>query len=323
MLAIDAPGVLPADAASDPPTTAGGEDLAYVIYTSGSTGQPKGVMISNRSLVSAYYAGERNYKLGELHAHAQLASFSFDVFTGDMTRALLSGAKLVLCPIDVVIDPPVLYETMVREGVDFAEFVPATASLLFDWLEREGRRLDFMRVVVVASEAWRNENYTFFKSLCGPETRLINSYGLTEATIDNTSFEAEPDTSLPPGRSVPIGRPIANTRAYVLDEHLEPQPVGIAGELCIGGICVARGYLNRPELTAERFVADPFSDDPSARLYRTGDRARWLPDGTIDFLGRTDRQIKIRGFRIEPGEIEALLERDPRIQAAAITAHRG
>src|SRR5205823_3043277 len=124
----------------------------------------------------------------------------------------------------------------------------------------------------------------------GPETRLINSYGLTEATIDSTWFEPGPDTELIPGRFVPIGKPLANTRVYVLGEDLEPQPIGVAGELCIGGVAVARGYLNRPELTAARFVTDPFSDEPDALLYRTGDLARWLPDGTIDFLGRTDRQ---------------------------------
>jgi acyl carrier protein len=123
---------------------------------------------------------------------------------------------------------------------------------------------------------------------------------------------------LAPGRFVPIGRPLDNTSVYVLDQHLEAQPVGIPGELCVGGVAVARGYLNRPELTAQRFVPDPFDDRPGALLYRTGDLARWLPDGTIDFLGRTDRQIKIRGFRIEPGEIEALLERHPSVRRAAV-----
>jgi amino acid adenylation domain-containing protein len=303
MLALDAPGVLARRSEQDPPTTAGGADLAYVIYTSGSTGQPKGAMIANRSLVSAFYAYERAYRLHELSAHAQMASFSFDVFTGDMIRSLLAGAKLVLCPIEIVVDPPALYDLMVSERIDMAEFVPATASLLFEHLEREGRTLDFMALVVVSSEAWRNEKYSFFKRLCGPDTRLVNSYGLTEATIDSTWFEPGDDSELVPGRFVPIGRALDNTKIYVLDANLEPQPIGVAGELCVGGVAVARGYLNRPELTAERFVADPFSADPDGRLYRTGDLARWLPDGTIDFLGRTDRQIKIRGFRIEPGEI--------------------
>ncbi len=317
-VAVDAPGELDGFPDANPPTVAGGDDLAYVIYTSGSTGQPKGAMIANRSLASAFFAYQRAYRLDELSAHAQMASFSFDVFTGDLIRSLLAGAKLVLCPIDTVVDPSQLYELMLREGIDAAEFVPATAGLLFEWLEREGRTLDHMRLVVVSSEAWRNEKYTFFKSLCGPRTRLVNSYGLTEATIDSTWFEPASDAQLPPGRFVPIGRALDNTQIYILDANLEPQPIAIPGELCVGGIAVARGYLNRPELTAERFVPDPFSDAPGALLYRTGDLARWLPDGTIDFLGRTDRQIKIRGFRIEPGEIEAVLERRPGIRTASV-----
>ncbi|MCA1682472.1 MAG: amino acid adenylation domain-containing protein [Actinobacteria bacterium] len=319
VLAIDSPGALDGASEENPPTRASGEDLAYVIYTSGSTGQPKGAMIANRSLVSAYFAYERAYRLRELKAHAQMASFSFDVFTGDLIRSLLAGAKLVLCPFTVVVDPSRLLELMAREGIDMGEFVPATASLLFEYLEREGKRLDFMRLVVVSSEAWRNDRYEFFKSLCGPKTRLVNSYGLTEATIDSTWFEPGPDAQLVSGRFVPIGAPLDNTRVYVLDANLEPQPVGVAGELCVGGVAVARGYLNRSELTAQRFVPDPFSSDPRARLYRSGDLARWLPDGTIEFIGRTDRQIKIRGFRVEPGEIESVLESHPRVQAAAVT----
>src|SRR5579872_1751199 len=318
-VALDASGALEGYSQENPPTVAGGNDLAYVIYTSGSTGKPKGAMIANRSLASAYFAYERAYRLRELTAHAQMASFSFDVFTGDLIRSLLSGAKLVLCPIDTVVDPGALYDLMLAEGIDSAEFVPVTATLLFEYLERAGRTLDHMRLVVVGSEAWRADKYVFFKSLCGPETRLVNSYGLTEATIDSTWFEARSLGELVPGRLVPIGRPLDNTRVYVLDAHLEPQPIGIPGELCIGGPAVARGYLNRPELTAERFVADPFSSHPGALLYRTGDLARWLPDGTVDFLGRTDRQIKIRGFRIEPGEIEAVLERRQEIRAVAVT----
>jgi amino acid adenylation domain-containing protein len=318
MLALDVPGVLDGTSDENPPTVAGPDDLAYIIYTSGSTGQPKGAMIANRSLVSAHFAYERAYRLRELKGHLQMASFSFDVFTGDLIRSLLAGAKLVLCPIEIVIDPPRLYELTIREGVDAAEFVPATATLLFEYVDREHKRLDHMRLVIVSSEAWRNEKYRFFKGLCGPSTRLINAYGLTEATIDSTWFEPADDAELLPGRFVPIGRALDNTRIYVLDGNLDPQPIGIPGELCVGGVAVARGYLNRRDLSAEKFVADPFSDEAGALLYRTGDLARWLPDGTIDFLGRTDRQLKIRGFRIEPGEIEAVLERHPEVRAAAV-----
>ncbi len=317
-LALNRSGVLDGLAEEDPPSAARGEDLAYVIYTSGSTGQPKGAMIANQSLASAYKAYERAYRLPELTAHLQMASFSFDVFTGDLIRSLLAGAKLVLCPLVTVIDPDALHQLIIREQIDAAEFVPATASLLFEHLDRQGETLDGMRLVIVSSEAWRNEKYTFFKRLCGPATRLVNSYGLTEATIDSTWYEAPPDAELTPGRFVPIGRPLDNTRVYVLDAHQQPQPIGMPGELCVGGVAVARGYLNRPELTAEKFIPDPFSEEPGALLYRTGDLARWLPDGTVDFLGRIDRQLKIRGFRIEPGEIEAVLERHPAVREAAV-----
>jgi amino acid adenylation domain-containing protein len=324
VLELDRPGALDDTSNENPPSLASGNDLAYIIYTSGSTGQPKGAMIANRSLTSAFFAYERAYRLRELTAHAQMASFSFDVFTGDMIRSLLVGAKLVLCPIEVIVDPPALYDLMVREGIDMAEFVPATASLLFEWAQRAEKRLDFMSLVVVSSEAWRTERYGFFKALLGPDSRLVNSYGLTEATIDSTWFEPDAETELIPGRFVPIGRALDNTRIYVLDAKLEPLPIGVAGELCVGGVAVARGYLNRPELSAERFVPDPFVPDTgqdgfASLLYRTGDLARWLPDGTIDFLGRTDRQIKIRGFRIEPGEIESVLERHHTVRAAAVT----
>ncbi len=303
--------------ADNPPTLSSGNDLAYVIYTSGSTGRPKGALITNRSLASAYFAYKDAYRLPELTSHLQMASFSFDVFTGDLIRSLLSGAKLVLCPLETVVDPASLFELMKRELVDAAEFVPATAAMLFDWASQNGERVDFMKAVIVSSEAWRNDQYTFFRSLCGPTTRLINSYGLTEATIDSTWYEPADDAILVPGRFVPIGRPLSNTKVYVLDANLEPLPTGIPGELCIGGVAVAQGYLNRPELTAERFVPNPYAD--GELLYRTGDLARRLPDGDIEFIGRADRQLKIRGFRIEPGEIEAVLERHDSIRKAVVT----
>jgi amino acid adenylation domain-containing protein len=319
LVTLDARGALDGTSDDDLPTSSDGDDLAYVIYTSGSTGQPKGVMITNRSLASVYFAYEGEYRLRELSAHLQMASPSFDVFTGDIIRSLPAGAKLVLCPMEVVLDPAGVYALMVREGVDAAELVPATASMLFDHAEREGKPIDFFKFLAIGGEPWRNDKYVQFKRLLGPATRLVNSYGLTEATMDSTYFEPASDAELPPGRFVPIGRPLPNTRVYVLDANLEPQPIGIPGELCIGGVGVARGYLNRPELTAERFAADPFSGEPGARMYRTGDLARRLADGSIEFIGRSDRQLKIRGFRIEPGEIESVLERHPRVRAAAVT----
>jgi amino acid adenylation domain-containing protein len=317
---IDSPGALDRQSEGNPSTNAGASDPAYVIYTSGSTGRPKGVTISNGSLAQGYRAWRSYYRLHRLNVHAQLASPSFDVFTEDMLRALLSGAKLVLCPLEVVVDPALLYEVMRREGVDAVEFVPATATSFFEYVDRAGLTVDFLRLVVVGGEAWPVDRYRRVKGLCGSDTRVVNSYGLTETTIDNACFEWTGAGELALGRSAPIGRPLDHTRMYILGDRLDLQPVGIPGQLYLGGDAVAIGYLNQSGLTAERFLPDPFTPVPGARMYRTGDRARWRPDGNVELLSRTDRQLKIRGFRIEPGEIESVIERHPVVSRAAVVA---
>ncbi len=251
----------------------------------------------------------------EPSANGQAAPF--DVFTGDWTRALCSGGKLVLCPREALLDAPRLYELMRREEVDCAEFVPAVLRNLVNHLEQTGQTLGFMQLLAAGSDMWYAGEYRRIKELCGPGTRLINSYGLTEATIDSTYFEGAA-IGLAESRPVPIGRPFANSRIRILDHNLQPVPVGAAGELHVGGPGLARGYFNRPELTAEKFVVDPFGDAPGDRLFRTGDLARWLPDGCVELLGRSDDQVKIRGFRIEPGEIESVLGRHPAVRQAVV-----
>lgn len=296
------------------------EQLAYVIYTSGSTGKPKGVMLTHAGLVNAYYAWEQAYQLRtRCSRHLQMANFSFDVFTGDLIRALASGGRLVLCPPDLLLDAEGLYALMRREQVDAAEFVPAVLRNLMGYLKKTHQSLDFMRLLVVGSDSWSGNEYQEFQRLCGPQTRLINSYGATEATIDSTYFEAG-DTPLLGEAAVPIGRPFANMQMYVLDAHLQPVPIGVPGELYIGGRGLARGYLNRPDLTAERFIRHPLSTEPGARLYKTGDLARYLPTGQIEFLGRIDQQVKIRGFRIELGEIETALLQHPAVREVVLLA---
>jgi amino acid adenylation domain-containing protein len=294
-------------------------DLAYVIYTSGSTGKSKGVMVQHSSLVNAFYAWETAYQLtSSTSSHLQMASFAFDVCTGDFIRALCSGGKLVICPREFLLEPQKLYELMVREKVDCAEFVPAVLRNLMQNLEQSGQRLDFMRLLICGSDSWYGSEYNKFRNLCGSQTRLINSFGVTEATIDSSYFETTGD--LPRERLVPIGRPFANTQLYILDSHLQPVPIGVPGELYIGGVGVAQGYLNRPELTAEKFIDHPFSRQPGAKLYKTGDLACWLADGNIEFLGRIDYQAKIRGYRIELGEIEATLNQHPGVKTTAVVA---
>ncbi|MCC5614798.1 amino acid adenylation domain-containing protein, partial [Nostoc sp. CHAB 5836] len=230
------------------------QDLAYVIYTSGSTGKSKGVAIAHRSLVNAFYAWEKAYQLQSLTSHLQMASFAFDVFSGDVIRALCSGAKLVLCPRGWLLEPDKLYKLMLLEKIDSAEFVPAVLRNLVEYLQRTQQNLHFMKLLVVGSDSLYVQEYQEFRRFCGEQTRLINSYGVTEACIDSTYFELGIG-KLGSGL-VPIGRPFANTQVYILDRYLQLVPIGVAGELYIGGAGLAQGYLNRPDLTKEKFITD-------------------------------------------------------------------
>ena len=295
------------------------QNLAYVVYTSGSTGKSKGVMIAHRSLVNAYQGWENAYQLRSLTSHLQMASFSFDVFSGDMIRALCSGAKLVLCPREWLLETEKLYELMLVEKIDSAEFVPAVFRNLVQYLERTKQNLQFMRLLVIGSDSLYVKEYEEFKRLCSPDTRLINSYGVTEATIDSTYFEST-KVNLPIDGTVPIGRPFTNTQIYILDRNLQPVPIGVEGELHIGGVGLARGYLNRPDLTEQKFIPNPFENSKLNRLYKTGDLGRYLSDGNIELLTRIDNQVKIRGFRIELGEIEAVLSQHPLVQESVVIA---
>ena len=294
------------------------EDVAYVVYTSGTTGKPKGVMVTHGNYMNAYFGWEKHYRLDRLNAHLQIASFPFDVFCGDLVRALGSGKTLVICPHDLFAAPDALYALMKDKHVDFAEFVPAVFRTVADYLLNVGARLDFMQVLVVASDNWYVGEYRRYRALLGPEGRLINSYGTAEATIDSTLFEGDVE-DVADGTLVPIGKPFPNVEVLVTDKNLQPLPVGIVGEICVGGAGVARGYINRPDLNAEKFVPHPCSLEQGARLYRTGDLGRLRADGAIELFGRRDTQVKIRGMRIELGEIEmALRSKWGQIQNCAV-----
>ncbi|WP_438328582.1 amino acid adenylation domain-containing protein [Burkholderia pseudomallei] len=287
--------------------------LAYVIYTSGSSGEPKGVMNEHRGVVNRLWWMQQTYALDERDAVLQKTPFSFDVSVWEFFWPLMSGARLVIAKPEGHKDPAYLSELIDRERVTTLHFVP---SMLQAFLEDEGavRGCGSVKRVMCSGEALPPSLVKRFYR-CLPDARLHNLYGPTEAAVDVTAWACDAEEG---GASVPIGRPIANTRIYVLDGYGQPVPRGVAGELYIGGVQVARGYLNRPELTRERFVDDPFV--AGGRLYKTGDLARWRTDGSLEYLGRNDFQVKIRGFRIELGEIEAQLAKVAGVREAVVLA---
>jgi amino acid adenylation domain-containing protein len=286
--------------------------LAYVIYTSGSTGQPKGVMNEHAGVVNRLLWARDAYQLREDDRILQKTPFGFDVSVWELLLPLLSGARLVMAQPGGHMDPLYLAEIIDRERITTVHFVPSMLQVFLEHASVE--RCEGLRRVLCSGEALPYALQTRFLAKL-PAVELHNLYGPTEAAIDVTSWICRGDVH---EGIVPIGHPIANTQIYILDEHRQPVPMGVAGELYLGGAGVARGYLHREDLTTERFLDDPFQ--PGARVYKTGDLGRWLPDGAIEYLGRNDFQVKIRGFRIELGEIEARLVEHAAIREAIVLA---
>ncbi|XYI02142.1 amino acid adenylation domain-containing protein [Sorangium sp. So ce1128] len=288
-------------------------DLAYVMFTSGSTGRPKGVAVPHRGVVRL--VRDTNYvAFGPSDRVAHASSLSFDASTFEIWGALLNGARLVLVPHETLLSPEALPALLRREGVTILFLTTA----LFHQLARVSPgAFRGLSCLVVGGDALSPKLSAEVLEQSAPE-RLVNGYGPTENTTFSTAHVVR---AVPEGASrVPIGRPISNTRAYVLDRRLQPVPVGVPGELYVGGDGLARGYLNRPELTAGAFIQSPLPEEPGDRLYRTGDQVRYLPDGSLEFLGRIDAQVKIRGFRVELGEIEAALSACPDVREAVVAA---
>jgi len=289
------------------------DSLAYVIYTSGSTGQPKGVMNSHRAIVNRLLWMQGAFSLTIADAVMQKTPFSFDVSVWEFFWPLMTGARLVIARPGGHREPAYLVQLIEEQQITVLHFVP---SMLQTFIEerRVATACSSLRQVICSGEALSYAaQQRFFERL--PAARLANLYGPTEAAVDVTCWECERETQR---QVVPIGRPIANTQIYIVDKQMQLVPIGVTGEVLIGGVGVGRGYLARQELTAERFIPDRFSKAAGARVYRTGDVARFAEDGAIEYLGRSDNQVKVRGHRIELGEIEAVLLQHPAVQEATV-----
>ncbi|QBH03742.1 non-ribosomal peptide synthetase [Xanthomonas oryzae] len=292
--------------------------LAYVIYTSGSTGKPKGVQIEHRNVTRLFSATQDWFGFAASDTWALFHSFAFDFSVWEIWGALLYGGRLLIVPQQVTRSPQECYRLLCRSGVTILNQTPSAFLHLID--AQQGEQADHrLRLVIFGGEALDPRMLKpWFARPRNAATQLVNMYGITETTVHVTYCPLSAADVINGGVS-PVGKRIPDLRVYLLDAQRQPVPVGVAGELYVGGAGVARGYLNRPELNAERFLDDPFH--PGARLYKSGDLARWLPDGQLEYLGRNDEQVKIRGFRIELGEIQAKLTAHPQIRDALVMAH--
>ncbi|HEY4388384.1 MAG TPA: amino acid adenylation domain-containing protein, partial [Ktedonobacteraceae bacterium] len=306
--------MLSAEPESTPAILLQPEHLAYVIYTSGSTGRPKGVMGTHRASLNRFHWMWQRYPFGPAEVCCQKTNLSFVDAVWEIFGPLLQGVTLVIMADDVVKDPAHLRRLLERQAVTRIVLVPSLLRVLLEDEQALQRQLHRLTYWVSSGEPLALEVAQRFRR-CLPEARLLNLYGSSEVTADVTYYEV---TDLDMLFSVPIGRPIANTQLYVLDTQHDLVPVGVTGELYIGGVGLARGYHRRPELTAERFIPHPFSQMPGQRLYRTGDLVRYRADGVLEFQGRIDAQVKLRGFRIELGEVEAVLRVHPEVRDVVV-----
>jgi len=308
--------------ASNPARVNQPDDLAYVIYTSGSTGKPKGVMIEHRSVVNRLHWMQSAYPIDKRDVLLQKTPFCFDVSVWELFWWALEGATLCLLTPRGERIPQALVETIRKHRVSVLHFVPSMLNVFLEYLDGRSDKvsagLSSLRRVFASGEALSPAHVRKFNAIIGQNTggRLTNLYGPTEATVDVTFFDCPATGEL---ERVPIGRPIQNIRAYIVRDGKQ-MPVGEAGELCLAGVGLARGYLNNPQLMSERFLEHPAV--PGERIYRTGDVARWLPDGNLEYLGREDHQVKIRGLRIELGEIENTIQSFPGIADCVVTTKK-
>jgi amino acid adenylation domain-containing protein len=321
IICIDAPqpAILDCKPTLNPVNDTAAESFAYVIYTSGSTGKPKGVMVTHHNAVRLFQATQDWFHFNDQDVWTLFHSCAFDFSVWEIFGALLHGGRLVVVPYLVSRSPEAFYDLLSRSRVTILNQTPSAFRQLIqaEQTASEPKPLA-LRYVIFGGEALEMQSLKPWFDRHGDESpQLANMYGVTETTV-HVTYRLLRKSDLNSG-SV-IGVPIPDLQVYILDRRLQPVPIEVPGELFVGGAGVARGYLNRADLTAERFIRNPFSNDPAARLYRTGDRARFLPNRDIEYIGRMDHQVKIRGFRIEPGEIESLLRRHPAVREAVVIA---
>ncbi|HEX5873144.1 MAG TPA: amino acid adenylation domain-containing protein, partial [Pyrinomonadaceae bacterium] len=305
-----------AESGETPSTPVSANNLAYVVYTSGSTGRPKGVMALHRGAMNRFNWMWRTYPFTANEVCCQKTSLAFVDFVWEVFGPLLQGIPGVIIPDDVVKDPRELNRVLAANHVTRIVLVPSLLRAMLDDLGGRKKQLPDLKIWVCSGEALPIDLCERFKAIL-PDRVLLNLYGSSEASADSTYYEVE-DREFT--RNILIGSPLDNTQIYLLDERLRPAPAGTPAELHIGGDGLARGYLGRPELTAEKFIPDPFSKVPGQRLYKTGDLARWTDEGKLEYAGRRDHQVKIRGVRIELAEVEAALSRHPDLKQAVINA---
>jgi amino acid adenylation domain-containing protein len=293
--------------------------LAYVIYTSGSTGKPRGVQLTHGGLVNHGVASIELYGLTAADRMLQFASISFDIAIEEILPTWFAGGCVIPRGENVPLTAAEFIRWIDAQKITALDLPTAYwHELVHELAENEQPLPDSLRLIIVGGEKASSSAYSAWLKAGGARVRWVNTYGPTEASVIATAYEPDPKKPFPD--NLPIGRPIANVRLYVLDTDLQPAPIGTPGELHIGGVGLARGYLNQPDLTSAKFIADPFIGEPGARLYKTGDMVRRLPDGNLEFVGRIDFQVKIRGFRVELGEIESVLEKHPAVAQAVVIA---
>ena len=296
------------------------DQLAYVIYTSGSTGQPKGAMVEHRNVTRLFTATAKWFGFNERDVWTLFHSFAFDFSVWELWGALLYGGRVVIVPHLTTRSPQEFYRLVCAQGVTVLNQTPSAFAQLISAQEQALEQRHSLRVVIFGGEALELHTLRpWVKRNGATQPQLVNMYGITETTV-HVTYRALTEGEIESERGSLIGRPIEDLTAYLLDARQQPVPIGVAGEIYIGGAGVARGYLNRPQLTAERFIKDPFTANPQGRLYKSGDLGRWRADGSIEYLGRNDSQVKIRGFRIELGEIEAQLARHAQVKEAVVIA---